>query len=114
MDDAPEPPIGFVRSLEFYFDDGNIVFEVCTHSSALLTCISSSHVHLQVSGILYRLHKSILASRLDLFGGMFLLPKWKSQHPPGDGLDDSHPIRIESGVAVRRDFEALLKHIYGG
>ena len=47
-------------------------------------------------------------SRLDLFGGMFLLPN------PADGLNDDHPIRIENGVAVRGDFEALLKHIYGG
>ena len=113
MDDTPEPPVGFVRSLEFYFDDGNVVFEVRVPSS-FLTRISSSHIHLQVSGILYCLHKSILASRLDLFGGMFLLPKWESQHTPSDGLDDGHPIQIESGVAIREDFEALLKHIYGG
>jgi len=38
---------------------------------------------------------------------MFLLPDIN------DGLDDDHPIRIENGVAVQEDFEALLKHIYG-
>jgi len=44
---------------------------------------------------------------------MFLLPNGKSQ-PGNDGLDDGSPIRIQDGVAVREDFEALLKHIYGG
>ena len=74
---------------------------------------SSPRVYLQVSNVLYRLHKSVLISRLELFGGMFLLPNRESQTGPGDGFDDGHPIRIENGVAVREDFEALLKHIYG-
>ena len=44
---------------------------------------------------------------------MFLLPNGKSQ-PSSDGLDDRSPIQIQDGVAVREDFEVLLKHIYGG
>jgi len=67
--------------------------------------------HSQVSNVLYRLHKSVLAARLDLFGGMFMLSD--GQHQPGDGRDDEHAVRIEDGVAVREDFEALIKHIYG-
>jgi len=112
MDNIESPPAEPVKSLEFYYKDGNVVFEVRTLPS-LITEISSPHVRLQVSNVLYRLHKSVLTTRLDLFGGMFLLPNGKSQHNPTDGLDDSHPIRIERGVAVREDFEALLKHIYG-
>ena len=30
-----------------------------------------------------------------------------------EGADDEHPIQVEDGVAVREDFEVLLKHIYG-
>ena len=30
-----------------------------------------------------------------------------------DGQDDDHAVQIEDGVAVREDFEALLKHVYG-
>jgi hypothetical protein len=67
--------------------------------------------HPQVSNVLYRLHKSILAARLDLFGGMFILSN--GQRQPEDGEDDSHAVRIEDGVAVREDFESLVKHIYG-
>ena len=102
------PPIDPVRSLEFYYDDGNIVFQVRTTSPYHNI---RSHSHLQVSNILYRLHKSILTSRLELFGGMFQL----DDHPQhlNEGADDLHPIRLENGVAVREDFEALLKHIYG-
>ena len=65
----------------------------------------------QVSGVLYRLHKSVLAARLDLFGGMFILAN--GQRQPEDGEDDDHAVHIEDGIAVREDFEALIKHIYG-
>ena len=61
--------------------------------------------------MLYRLHKSILASRLELFGGMFVLSN--GQRQPEDGQDDDHPVQIEDGIAVREDFESLIKHIYG-
>lgn len=59
----------------------------------------------------YRLHKSVLAARLDLFGGMFILSN--GQRQPEDGQDDDHAVQIEDGIAVREDFEALIKHIYG-
>ena len=104
-----QPP---VRSLEFYYTDGNIVFQVRIRSFS-----SPSRHRLikricpQVSNILYRLHRSILAARLDLFGGMFLLSS--GQQNPQDGQDDDHAVQIEDGVAVREDFEALVKHIYG-
>ena len=65
----------------------------------------------QVSNVLYRLHKSILTSRLELFGGMFQLADHQSKLD--EGIEDSHPIQLENGVTVREDFEALLKHIYG-
>jgi len=68
-------------------------------------------VPLQVSNVLYRLHRSILTSRLELFGGMFRLENHQSE--PDEGINDLHPIRLENGIAVREDFEALLKHIYG-
>lgn len=42
---------------------------------------------------------------------MFVLASGQPQ--PHEGSDDRHPIRIEKGVAVREDFEALLRHIYG-
>lgn len=61
--------------------------------------------------MLYRLHKSVLAARLDLFGGMFILSNGERQ--PEDGQDDEHAVQIEDGIAVREDFEALIKHIYG-
>ena len=61
--------------------------------------------------MLYRLHKSILSTRLDLFGGMFMHSDGQRQHE--DGQDDDHTVQIEDGVAVREDFEALLKHVYG-
>jgi len=61
--------------------------------------------------VLYRLHKSILAARLDLFGGMFLFSNGQPQ--PEDGRDDEHAVQVENGVAVNEDFEALIKHIYG-
>lgn len=70
-----------------------------------------SRLHLQVSNVLYRLHKSILTSRLELFGGMFKLDVHQRQ--PDEGADDSHPIQLENGVTIHEDFEALLKHIYG-
>jgi len=85
------PPTPPVRSLEFYYPDGNVVFKV--------------------SNVLYRLHKSVLAARLDLFGGMFILSNGHRQ--PEDGQDDDHAVEIEDGIAVREDFEALIKHIYG-
>jgi len=65
----------------------------------------------QVSSVLYRLHKSVLAARLELFGGMFILSN--GQRQPEDGQDDNCAVQIEGGVAVREDFEALIKHIYG-
>ena len=65
----------------------------------------------QVSNVLYRLHKSVLAAQLDLFGGMFILAN--GQRQPEDGEDDNHAIHIEDAVAVHEDFEALIKHIYG-
>ena len=78
----------------------------------LLTRISSPSVcGSQVSNVLYRLHKSVLAARLDLFGGMFILSN--GQWQPEDGQDDNHAVHIEDGIAVREDFEALIKHIYG-
>ena len=43
---------------------------------------------------------------------MFILSN-SDQQQSEDGKDDHHPIRIEDGVAVREDFEALIKHIYG-
>jgi len=43
---------------------------------------------------------------------MFLLPDGTPQ-PGTDGFDDKSPIQIQDGVAVREDFEALLKHLYG-
>ena len=61
--------------------------------------------------MLYRLHNSVLAARLDLFGGMFVLSN--GQRQPEDGNDDDHAVQIEDGVAVREDFEALVRHIYG-
>jgi hypothetical protein len=72
---------------------------------------SDRHGHPQVSNVLYRLHKSVLAARLELFGGMFLLSN--GHQNPQDGQDDDHPVHIGDGVAVREDFEALIKHIYG-
>ena len=42
---------------------------------------------------------------------MFMLANGQPQVE--EGLDDEHPVRIENGVAIREDFEALLKHIYG-
>jgi len=36
-----------------------------------------------------------------------------SQSKLNEGVDDSHPIQLESGVTTHEDFEALLKHIYG-
>ena len=44
---------------------------------------------------------------------MFILSN-SDQQQSEDGQDDHHPIRtLEDGVAVREDFEALIKHIYG-
>jgi hypothetical protein len=43
---------------------------------------------------------------------MFILSN-SDQQRPEDGQDDHRPIRIEDGIAVREDFEALIKHIYG-
>ena len=109
-----DPPLLIppVRSLEFYYDDGNVIFQVRT--SPLLPTVKSYLTlrHLQVSNVLYRLHKSVLAARLDLFGGMFILSN-SGQQQSEDGQDDHHPVRIEDGVAIREDFEALIKHIYG-
>ena len=42
---------------------------------------------------------------------MFILSN--GQHQTKDGQDDDHAIWIEDGIAVREDFEALIKHIYG-
>jgi len=42
---------------------------------------------------------------------MFILPNGQQQ--PKDGQDDDHAVQIEDSVAVREDFEALIKHIYG-
>lgn len=64
----------------------------------------------QVSNVLYRVHKSILTSRLELFGGMFQLDNCQQLN---EGNDDLHPVQLENGVTIREDFEALLKHIYG-
>jgi hypothetical protein len=52
-----------------------------------------------------------LAARLDLFGGMFMMSN--GQRQPEDGQDDNHAVQIDDGIAVREDFEALIKHIYG-
>ena len=49
--------------------------------------------------------------QLDLFGGMFLFSD--SQPQPEDGRDDEHAVQIKDGVAIREDFEALIRHIYG-
>lgn len=35
------------------------------------------------------------------------------QQQPEDGKDDDCAIQIEEGIAVREDFEALIKHVYG-
>lgn len=110
---APLPPNQPTPSLEFYYSDGNIVFQVCTRIFATLSSKSSvaEPYCLQFSNTLYRLHKSILASRLDLFGGMFMVSS--GHHNPEDGQDDQHPVLVQDGVAIREDFEALIKHIYG-
>ena len=42
---------------------------------------------------------------------MFLFSNGQPQ--PEDGRDDKHAVQIEDGVAIREDFEALIKHIYG-
>ena len=42
---------------------------------------------------------------------MFILSN--GQRQPEEGRDDDHAVQIEDGVAVREDFEALIKHIYG-
>ena len=109
---STSPTVEAVRSLEFYYGDGNVVFEVCAPSPLNCQDLITSR-HLQVSNVLYQLHKSILTLRLDLFGGIFLLPNGRSQ-PGNDGLDNGSPIQIQDGVAVWEDFKALLRHIYGG
>ena len=42
---------------------------------------------------------------------MFILSN--GQEHPEDGQNDDHAIRIEDGIVVQEDFEALVKHIYG-
>ena len=42
---------------------------------------------------------------------MFMLSNGHRQRE--DGQDDDRAVQIEDGVAVREDFEALIKHIYG-
>ena len=42
---------------------------------------------------------------------MFILSN--GQRQPEEGRDDDHAVQIGDGVAVREDFEALIKHIYG-
>ena len=42
---------------------------------------------------------------------MFLFSDGQPQ--PEDGRDDEHAIQIEDGIAIREDFEALIRHIYG-
>ena len=42
---------------------------------------------------------------------MFILADGRRQLE--DGQDDDHTVQIEDGVAVREDFEALIRHIYG-
>ena len=42
---------------------------------------------------------------------MFILSNGQQQSE--DGQDDDHAVHIEDGVAVREDFEALVRHIYG-
>ena len=43
---------------------------------------------------------------------MFILSN-SGQLQSEDGQDDHNPVRIEDGIAVREDFEALIRHIYG-
>ena len=107
----PPPLLKPVRSLEFYYADRNIVFQVHPLTCSLLRYPNPTVYHPQVSNILYQLHKSVLAARLNLFSGMFILSNGQCQ--PVDGQDDDHAIQIEDGVAVREDFESLVRHIYG-
>lgn len=42
---------------------------------------------------------------------MFILSNGQRQLDEGE--DDDHAVQIGDGVALREDFEALIKHIYG-
>ncbi|KAM5540464.1 hypothetical protein V8D89_005922 [Ganoderma adspersum] len=71
----------------YYFDDGNIVFEV--------------------EGILYRLHRSILERHSPVFRELFMVPQ-----PDGsnEGISNRHPIVLE-GIDPK-DFGRLLSLLY--
>ncbi|KAI1795188.1 hypothetical protein LXA43DRAFT_993832 [Ganoderma leucocontextum] len=72
---------------DYYFDDGNIVFEV--------------------EGILYRLHRSILERHSPVFRELFMVPQ-----PDGsnEGLSDRNPVVLE-GIDPK-DFTRLLCLLY--
>lgn len=42
---------------------------------------------------------------------MFILANGQRQLEGGQ--DDDHAVQIDDGIAVREDFEALIRHIYG-
>jgi hypothetical protein len=64
-------------------------------------------VNQKLGNTLYKLHKSILQRRLELFEGMFDIPAGTSDLEGSD----TNPIRIPSEV-TQYEWESLLEFIY--
>jgi len=100
------PPPDVVRSLEFYYNDGNAVFR-CVFSPLPPERRPNDVTRISRSQMFYT--DSI--SRFSHQDSNYLAEcsSWRVVRPAGEGTDDSHPIQVENGVLPVEDFEALLR-----
>jgi hypothetical protein len=89
---------------EYYFEDGNVIFQV---SSQSLLGLGASDPRAKVGDKLFKVHKRVLVgSGSNAFASMFNLP----QSQDVEGQTNENPI-VLNGDNVEQ-FEALLRILY--
>ncbi|CAE6469800.1 unnamed protein product [Rhizoctonia solani] len=78
----------FLRSETHYFSRGDVI--------------------IQVEGILFKLHRDILETHSDFFRDMLTIPIGGS----GEGMTDSHPLRLPLDLCSAKSFNMLCQFIY--
>ncbi|KAF8599780.1 hypothetical protein BDV93DRAFT_546720 [Ceratobasidium sp. AG-I] len=88
-------PVQGTRDPNYYFEDGSVIF--------------------LVEGILFKIHRSLITSKSEVFRDMFQLPTQSKQDTPGpsdiEGSCDEKPILLTQVQA--RQFRHLLLFLYG-
>ena len=93
------------RHTRFYFDDGNLVFRVCSLYTTCC-CADQDGSRRQVEGTLFNVHRYFFQRDSAVFRDMFSIPSAIE----GDGASEKNPITLEGVKSA--DFASFLSCLY--